>query len=246
MIAEENIKILSEGATEIESLESSLCSIPLTLEQSQLKNNPFRNKIRSVSDVGAENSIDNDKLPKSNSVLEQQGKTRLPINQCARVIFEQISKPSAHSIELPLLDEFLDTSLDQTHKHIDLNDKTKEEYKIEITTDVKLNFSKLQNFIPITQEDIERKMIMLPELKQGKKSNKTLFLDIDETLLHTIEKKRDYSMVDIDMDLIKTTTYINSYMCNIANIQVIMRPYLKQFLKEISKYYELVVIQFFN
>ena len=72
---------------------------------------------------------------------------------------------------------------------------------------------------------------LLPPKTEEFNSKKTLILDLDETLVHssfTPFKKNDI-VLDVDFDGI------------MYNIYVLIRPYAEEFLKNVSKYFEIVI-----
>ena len=77
--------------------------------------------------------------------------------------------------------------------------------------------------------------------KSKRSTNKTLLLDLDDTLVHTINTNFDYSMVNIDYNRAKTVIYKDDNSLNFTAIKVIVRPYAVKFLEELSKIYEIIV-----
>lgn len=79
------------------------------------------------------------------------------------------------------------------------------------------------------------------KLFSKKRSNvdKTLFLDLDGTLIHKKDKKRDYSELVIYKDCIKNIYLKDSETETME--EIIIRPYSTNFIQRLSNFYELVV-----
>ena len=90
-----------------------------------------------------------------------------------------------------------------------------------------------------TSEEIQARITMLPDLKSKKLSNKVLFLDMDDTLIHSI--KPGEKLVNIAEKFIHTIQYFEPGNPNIVDMKVIIRPFAIRFIEEMSSIYEIVV-----
>jgi len=91
-----------------------------------------------------------------------------------------------------------------------------------------LNMKPLQK--TLAQID-KRKPALLGEQSEQRKGKKTLVLDLDETLVHSSFKnpgKKDFT-VPVPIDNVVHTVYVNK------------RPFVDEFLKEVTKYFEIVL-----
>jgi len=90
-----------------------------------------------------------------------------------------------------------------------------------------LNMKPLQK----TLAQIGKRKALLADQPDTKKGKKTLVLDLDETLVHSSFKnpgKKDFT-VPVPIDTVVHTVYVNK------------RPFVDDFLKEVTKYYEIVL-----
>ena len=72
---------------------------------------------------------------------------------------------------------------------------------------------------------------LLHPQKDNVKGRKTLLLDVDETLVHSSFTPNDKAEIILPIDIEGRT----------CNIFVLVRPGCSQFIKEVSKYYEVVI-----
>lgn len=95
-----------------------------------------------------------------------------------------------------------------------------------------------KQYLPFSLKEIQAKKIKIPEnvdyLRQTSpkvlRNRKTLFFDLDETLIHTeILIRPSSDSVEFVIDGIRTDIKLN------------VRPYMYEFLNEIKKYYDLCV-----
>ncbi len=82
------------------------------------------------------------------------------------------------------------------------------------------------------------KLIVLPEVT--KRSNKTLLLDLDGTLFCTL-KSNTTTTANVDPASVHTISYKDFAFTNKVSLQVVVRPYAKELLRELSQVYEIVV-----
>lgn len=105
-------------------------------------------------------------------------------------------------------------------------EEIKEANLMYLSKELESDFKILQTLKLPTEKEIKAREVKLPF--NDKTTNKTLVLDLDETLIHAISMS-NYSATDTLNDRTRT-------------IKVIIRPYAIEFLKELSKLYEIVVL----
>lgn len=130
----------------------------------------------------------------------------------------------------------------QNVNNIELDSKR---YAIENSPEVNFNFERLLKSPYISKTEINMKGIFLPNSARLKKlSNKTLLLDMDDTLIHAINKSFDYKKIGIVHNNIKTFQIEDIYTHENREIRFVIRPYAIEFLKQLSLIYEIVVLIF--
>ena len=93
------------------------------------------------------------------------------------------------------------------------------------------------------EEIIEREIVLKPS---NKKSGKTLILDLDDTLIHTINPLFDYSALNISYGRAQTVMYKNNEGPSFETIKVIIRPHALKFITELSSLYEIIVFYHYS
>jgi hypothetical protein len=114
-----------------------------------------------------------------------------------------------------------------------------DKYKAKLTKEIEHYFRELPNIGFIAMEEVVNKFTKLPERKGTNK--KTLLLDLDDTLVHTIDPKLNYKTIQINSLDVKNSMYHDPYLNSIISIKVIIRPYAIKFLQELKSFYEIVV-----
>lgn len=94
-----------------------------------------------------------------------------------------------------------------------------------------LGFKIKQRMAPFDMNQVYRKEVQLPK-KPSKQKMKTLVFDMDETLIHCNED------VTIKSDYYITVNYPNG-QARMAGVNV--RPYAREILKELNKYFEIII-----
>eukprot|EP00826_Nyctotherus_ovalis_P049685 TRINITY_DN6020_c0_g2_i9.p1 TRINITY_DN6020_c0_g2~~TRINITY_DN6020_c0_g2_i9.p1 ORF type:complete len:246 (+),score=31.25 TRINITY_DN6020_c0_g2_i9:177-914(+) len=153
----------------------------------------------------------------------------------------QIPKPSRLSSEQP--DDCLDWLMD-SEMSADMEEEktTVEKCKARISKEVEYNF-KILRTLPLPSEE----EVKLHEVKLScgfgniRSSDKTLVLDLDETLIHTINVSLDYSAVNIPQKKVHSIFYKDKEDPSFNIVKVIIRPYAIEFLERLSEVYEIVV-----
>ena len=110
-----------------------------------------------------------------------------------------------------------------------------------LTKEMAFNFGIIQGVVFPTLEEIKNKTVNLRTDKSTRLSDKTLLLDLDDTLIHTINPKFDYSLINIDHSSAKIIFYKDPETSSLHSIKVVIRPYATELLQQLSKYYEIVI-----
>jgi len=212
------------------------------LKTSQAEKNPFKRKqflkLRTTTTIGITKTASDCSFESKPLITKAHSFT--PTEQKrTKITLEKVPKPSLFVSE-PLEG---DTACDEFSPLEEQKSKIKEEdpaYEITLNKEVMYYFNELEKGWFLSMEDVSKKFVSLPEVK-GKKSNKTLLLDLDDTLVHTLDPNLNYSVVNIDKANIKNVTYADPVLSSIVNIKVAIRPDAVRFLKEISPYFEIIV-----
>ena len=196
-------------------------------------------------------------IARSKSLNERQELT--PLKSRAKTIYHEIPKkfPRPDSIMIPSHNQppseiggdsitedydWISESIHDEPKNIDEEEIKITEKELDISPEIEHNFYVMTGMRPATETEIGQREVSLKLLGKSKRStNKTLLLDLDDTLVHTINTNFDYSMVNIDYNRAKTVIYKDDNSLNFTAIKVIVRPYAVKFLEELSKIYEIIV-----
>ena len=121
----------------------------------------------------------------------------------------------------------------------------KEEKKIQkkfppLSNEVIEVFSKVDK-LPFVDSDWIKKHGIYLKCKKKYNRDKTLYLDLDGTLIHKMEDKVDYSKKLIYNDCIKNIKVKESNESILIDMKIIIRPHAINFIKQLSEYYELVI-----
>ncbi len=115
-----------------------------------------------------------------------------------------------------------------------------------LSHEVQHNFFMLRKIPMAVPEEIALKAINLDyDSRAGRSSNKTLILDLDDTLIHTINPSFNYNSINITHTEFKTVLYKDAELPSIFSIRVVVRPYAIQLLEELSKIYEIIVLSWY-
>jgi hypothetical protein len=140
-------------------------------------------------------------------------------------------------------------SIEETKEKIDKDNlphpsvKSKQTLKsAHLSKEVEHNFAQIQKLTLATQEEIALKEVFLSyDSKYGRISNKTLVLDLDDTLIHTINPNFNYATINISHSNFKTVLYQDKETSNIYSVKVVVRPYAIQLLEELAPIFEIIV-----
>ncbi len=116
---------------------------------------------------------------------------------------------------------------------------TPSQYKIQLTREVEHNFQQISKGKMTTMEEVLLRQVVLPG--DGPISKKTLILDLDDTLVHTINPAFNYAALGVVHTNVRTTLYQDPSF-EVFSINFVIRPYAIQLLKEMSQLYEIVVL----
>eukprot|EP00826_Nyctotherus_ovalis_P064463 TRINITY_DN9456_c0_g5_i2.p1 TRINITY_DN9456_c0_g5~~TRINITY_DN9456_c0_g5_i2.p1 ORF type:complete len:279 (+),score=24.77 TRINITY_DN9456_c0_g5_i2:261-1097(+) len=253
-ICDENLSIAHEEHL-IKSEHETLSFIIPALKESQFAKNPFRKSSNYCLKLKSANTTQS---PVSFPSLLLKARERFPTptrDNRARGNFEKLPKPSCLVAEPCDPDEGANTKPTSkfcpTRKASTIRAKTPKElttatelegkYEMRLTREVIHSFRKLKFIRMPSNEQLSKMRIWLPKMHSKKESSKTLFLDLDETLVHTVQRDINYSFTRIDPEAVNLVSYIHPYTHRVDNIKVILRPHVKEFLQEMSPIFEIVV-----
>ncbi len=113
------------------------------------------------------------------------------------------------------------------------------EFQAKLTRELVHNFTVIRSMPPATLEEIELRQTIL---SFGKKStDKILVLDLDDTLVHTINPAFNYSGIDVAYSEAQPVFYKDGESPSYYSIRVVIRPGAVELLKELSSLYEIIV-----
>lgn len=113
-------------------------------------------------------------------------------------------------------------------------------YTIELTKEVQHNFQQIQKGSVATSAEVASREVFLSTAKSVLKK-KTLILDLDDTLIHTINPNFNYATLQITHSNPKTLLYQDLTTSDVYSISVVIRPYAIQLLRDLSEIYEIVI-----
>jgi TFIIF-interacting CTD phosphatase-like protein len=116
-------------------------------------------------------------------------------------------------------------------------------YSIPFSKEVEFNFEHLRNLPFVFSDEILNNKTAIPIPLDGT-NKKTLFLDLDETLIHTIDPNYNYSSIGITHKKIQILTFLASATKLSLSLKIVIRPYAVKFLEELSDLYEIIVRSF--
>jgi hypothetical protein len=117
------------------------------------------------------------------------------------------------------------------------------EYEFSVTKEIEYHFQQLEKIGFISMEEVAKKFTLLPELSPTiARTRKTLVLDLDDTLVHTIHPKLNYTSIRMNKADIKSVVYEDPALKSLIPIKVVLRPFALRFLQEVKPLFELVVL----
>ncbi len=119
----------------------------------------------------------------------------------------------------------------------------KSPFRAVLSHEIKYNFRTMRSILPATAAEVALKAVNLDyDVSAGRSSKKTLILDLDDTLIHTINPAFNYAAIDVTHSEFQTVFYQEPDDPSIYTLHVVVRPYAVQLLEELSKIYEIVVL----
>ncbi len=112
------------------------------------------------------------------------------------------------------------------------------EFSVRLTAEVARQFAEITRRGFISMEEVAKKSITLPDSTY----TNTLFLDLDDTLTHTMNWMIDYSKVDVSYKDVKQVAYLDKKSNTTISMKAIVRPFARQFLEQIKSLFEIVVL----
>ena len=108
-----------------------------------------------------------------------------------------------------------------------------------ITEEIHKYFLEMKGMPETKMEEILSRKISLTPLTK-RLSNKTLILDLDDTLVHTVDETKKYSQKDLKDAEVNIVHYYEPKKGVKIDIKFIIRPFALSFLQEISSYFEVI------
>ena len=149
-------------------------------------------------------------------------------------------------------DKKIDNKSKNSSDSIELKEKMRQQLSIsddiymiinltsQMTDEIKKNFEIIKDLSETTQSEIESRKVQLKKVDK-KLTNKTLILDLDDTLVHTLNEKKTYSQKDLNLLEINSAFYIDPKKGLKSPVKYIIRPYALSFLQNIFPFYEIIL-----
>ena len=115
-------------------------------------------------------------------------------------------------------------------------------YELKMSRELLYNFRILEPMRTDVTKEVESKQILLPNPRSTKHSKKTLLVDLDDTLVHTMDPQLDYSSVNIDPSMIRETEYFDYEYSVTVDLKCVIRPYALKFIQEIRPFSAFIVL----
>jgi len=113
--------------------------------------------------------------------------------------------------------------------------------KINLPIFIKEHFKTVTGITPVSESTLNSLRIDLPDPEKKKLTNKTLFLDLDNTLVYVVTNSTYIKMnIPKSMD-VRNTLYTDPKESKPLLLNIILRPYALDMLKQLSPYYEIIV-----
>jgi len=116
--------------------------------------------------------------------------------------------------------------------------------KLQLTKEIEQNFDIMKCLRLSSIEEVKFKELNLPYPKTRRTSDKTLILDLDNTLIYAVNPLLNYSAMDICCNKAESILINNNKNSDKLCVRIMIRPYAKELLKELSKIYEIIVLFF--
>ena len=113
------------------------------------------------------------------------------------------------------------------------------ERSMTMSNEVVSNFNVIEKIDGVTMMDILRRKVVLT-FPRGRKTGKTLLLDMDETLIHTLNPGVNYPK-SYQMGKIHTLNFIDPFNYIEDKIDIVIRPYAVNLLQEMHPLCEIII-----
>ena len=113
------------------------------------------------------------------------------------------------------------------------------ERSLTMSNEVISNFNVIEKIDGVTMMDILRRKVILT-FPKGRKTEKTLLLDMDETLIHTLNPMIHYPKC-IEMSKIHSLTFNDPVTCTHEKIDIVIRPYAIELLQQMHPLCEIII-----
>jgi len=110
----------------------------------------------------------------------------------------------------------------------------------QMTDEIKKDFDIIKDLPETPESELLFRRVNLKKAEK-KFTNKTLVLDLDDTLVHTLSDKKVYSQKDLKNLEINSVSYIDPKKGLKAIAKYIIRPYALSFLQSIFPFYEIIL-----
>jgi CTD small phosphatase-like protein 2 len=150
----------------------------------------------------------------------------------------RISIPEDNEVEVeePISDE----ELEEANKASTTKKFITGDTSASLSCEVISHFNTICEMSLTMEEEISKRAVELCKTPKGS-SGKTLVLDMDDTLIHTLIPIFNYSKIKFNYNNPKTVMYKDEGTLTLYTAKVIIRPYALELLKELSKLYEIVI-----
>lgn len=209
------------------------------LEDKQSKKNPFRKCNKSITFTPAVKKVPHSRYTDTTlNVFKIQFGSNLTMARARPELVKAVSnKGSLPEIEA---EGPYDCTADVVKKEGVLDELRASDYRATMSQEMEFNFSVLRHFERVEMWEVRKKAIRLGPRPQ-RSTDKTLVLDLDDTLIHTFSPSFDYSNFDVDRKAVQAVTCVDPARLNTIDMKVVVRPYATQFLKKLSKAYEIII-----
>jgi hypothetical protein len=137
----------------------------------------------------------------------------------------------------------LQKKLEDSNEHIDLYLLLQKSCMI--TEEIEKHFEMMKDMtkqLKVGEHEISSREINIIGKSINLKSNKTLFLDMDDTLMHTYDTQLyNYAECEIDHHSKHVIVYSDYKEFMSDSITIIMRPYLQHMLRSLAPFYQIIV-----
>eukprot|EP00826_Nyctotherus_ovalis_P028119 TRINITY_DN2214_c0_g2_i7.p1 TRINITY_DN2214_c0_g2~~TRINITY_DN2214_c0_g2_i7.p1 ORF type:complete len:358 (+),score=43.55 TRINITY_DN2214_c0_g2_i7:99-1172(+) len=210
------------------------------LDDMQSKKNPFHKSTQSAT------------LPLSRcSTVTTSQKGLTAFSSTSLTTAEAPSLPRPRSVRIPLPEGNTAECEDSlTDDECDMVNETSTSPKFittvqthlraKLTAEVAFHLATIRAMPAITLEDVALRSVELSAQPRGS-SGKTLVLDMDDTLAHTLIPMFNYSKVNLDLRNARTVMYRDDEDASLHSIKIVIRPYAVKLLQELSKVYEIII-----